>query len=208
MFPDPKREGLLVVVSGPSGCGKTTLCRNATAVEPVYYTVSCTTRGIRPGEENGRDYFFLTEEEFTARVAAGEFLEHATVYGRHYGTLKSEVLPALQTGMDVIMDLDIQGAAQLRNCQEESIQRALVDVFIMPAGIEELRARLAGRRSESGEQLALRLANAMAEMQHWRDYTFTLISHTREADLAALRSILHSERCRSTRLQADANFPA
>lgn len=208
MFPDPKREGLLVVVSGPSGCGKTTLCRNATAVEPVYYTVSCTTRAMRPGEENGRDYFFLSEEEFISKVSAGDFLEHATVYGRHYGTLKSEVLPALQAGMDVIMDLDIQGAAQLRNCSDPLIRRALVDVFIMPAGVEELRARLAGRRSETEEQLALRLANAMAEMRHWREYGFTLISHTREADLAALRSILHSERRRSTRLLAPESFPA
>ena len=208
MFPDPKREGLLVVVSGPSGCGKTTLCRNATAVEPVYYTVSCTTRAMRPGEENGRDYFFLSEEEFISKVSAGDFLEHATVYGRHYGTLKSEVLPALQAGMEVMMNLDIQGAAQLRNCSDPLIRRALVDVIIMPAGVEELRGRLAGRRSETEEQLALRLANAMAEMRHWREYGFTLISHTREADLAALRSILHSERRRSTRLLAPESFPA
>ena len=208
MFPDPQREGLLVVVSGPSGCGKTTLCRNTTAVEPVYYTVSCTTRAQRPGEEHGRDYFFISQDEFTERVAAGEFLEHAWVHGRHYGTLKSEVLPALQSGMDVIMDLDIQGAAQLRACPDEAIRRALVDVFIMPAGIEELRARLAGRRSESDEELSLRLTNALAEMQHWREYAFTLISHTREADLAALQSILHSERRRSARLHPAANFPA
>jgi guanylate kinase len=118
------------------------------------------------------------------------------------------VLPALQAGMDVIMDLDIQGAAQLRTCTDENIRRSLVDIFIMPAGVEELRARLAGRRSETEDQLALRLTNALAEMQHWREYTFTLISHTREADLAALRSILHSERRRSTRLQASPDFPA
>jgi len=208
MFPDPKREGLLVVVSGPSGCGKTTLCRNATAVERIYYTVSCTTRAMRPGEENGRDYFFLSEEEFSSRLAAGEFLEHATVHGRHYGTLQSEVLPALQAGMDVIMDLDIQGAAQLRACTDDHIRRSLVDIFIMPAGVEELRARLTGRRSETEEQLALRLTNALGEMRHWREYTFTLISHTREADLAALRSIIHSERRRSARLQAPSDFPA
>lgn len=208
MFPDPKREGLLVVVSGPSGSGKTTLCRNITAEENIYYTVSCTTRRMRPGEEHGRDYFFLSEEEFTSRVAAGEFLEHATVHGRHYGTLKSEVLPALQAGMDVIMDLDIQGAAQLRASADEAVRRALVDVFIMPAGLEELRARLAGRRSETEEQLSLRLTNALAEMRHWREYHFTLISHTREADLAALRSIIHAERRRSARLKAPSDFPA
>ena len=86
MTPDPAREGILCVISGPSGSGKTTLCRAATAVETVYYTVSCTTRPQRPGEENGRDYFFLTDEEFARRVAGGEFLEHANVYGRRYGT--------------------------------------------------------------------------------------------------------------------------
>lgn len=207
MIPDPPREGLLVVVSGPSGSGKTTLCRAATAVEPVYHTVSCTTRRERPGEEHGRDYFFLTEEEFAGKVSGGEFLEHAAVHGRHYGTLKSEVLPALAAGQDVILDLDIQGAAQLRECQDEGIRRALVDVFIMPAGMEDLRARLAGRRSESDEELSLRLSNAVAEMRHWRLYTYTLISHTREADLAAFRSILHAERRRSRRLHPGADYP-
>ena len=196
------------MVSGPSGSGKTTLCRAATAVEPVYYTVSCTTRPQRPGEEHGRDYFFLTEEEFTARIAGGEFLEHAHVHGRRYGTLKSEVLPALAAGQDVIMDLDIQGAEQLRQCPDEAIRRALVDVFIMPGGMDDLRARLAGRRSESEDELNLRLRNAIAEMEHWQSYAFTILSHTREADLAAFRSILVSERHRSTRLRPGADFPA
>ena len=207
MIPDLTREGLLIVVSGPSGSGKTTLCRNATAVEPVYYTVSCTTRTQRPAEEHGRDYFFLTEEEFTQRIAAGDFLEHAVVHGRHYGTLKSEVRPSLEAGRDVIMDLDIQGAAQLRANTDPVIQRALVDVFIMPAGFEELRARLAGRRSESAAELALRLTNALAEMKHWREYTYTLTSNTREADLAALQSILHAERRRSARFHPSSDFP-
>ena len=207
MTPDPPREGILVVVSGPSGSGKTTLCRAATAVEPVYHTVSCTTRPQRPGEEPGRDYFFLTEEEFVEKIGAGEFLEHALVHGRRYGTLRSEVLPSLAAGHDVILDLDIQGAAQLRECQDKVVRRALVDVFIMPAGMEDLQARLAGRRSESEEELALRLRNALAEMQHWRCYSYTLISHTREADLAAFQSILHAERRRSTRLHPGADFP-
>lgn len=207
MTADPAREGLLCVVSGPSGSGKTTLCRAASAVEPVYYTISCTTRPQRPGEEHGRDYFFLTVEEFVQRVKAGEFLEHANVHGRWYGTLKSEVLPALQSGQDVIMDLDVQGAAQLRSCQDEAVRRALVDVFIMPAGIDALRARLAGRRSESDAELDLRLRNALAEMQHWQRYTYSIISDTREADLAAFRSILTAERHRTARLHPDADFP-
>jgi guanylate kinase len=208
MTPETQREGLLVVVSGPSGSGKTTLCRAATAVEPVYYTVSCTTRPQRPGEEHGRDYFFLTEEEFVRRIDAGEFLEHAEVHGRRYGTLKSEVLPALAAGRDVIMDLDIQGAAQLRRCPDAAIRRALVDVFIMPGGMDDLRGRLAGRRSESEAELELRLRNAIAEMNHWCDYSFTIISQTREADLAAFRNVLSSERLRSSRLRPGAAFTA
>ena len=207
MTPDPVREGILCVVSGPSGSGKTTVCRAATAVEPVYYTVSCTTRPQRPGEENGRDYYFLTDEEFVQRIGAGEFLEHACVHGRRYGTLKSEVLPALAAGQDVILDLDIQGAAQLRDCPDEIICRALVDVFIMPSGMEELRARLAGRSSETEMELDLRLRNALAEMEHWREYQYTILSHTREADLSAFRSILSAERLRSTRLRAGTGFP-
>ncbi len=207
MTPDPFREGLLCVVSGPSGSGKTTVCRSATAVEPVYYTVSCTTRPMRPGEENGRDYFFMTAEEFLEKVDAGEFLEYACVHGRYYGTLKSEVLPALEAGRDVIMDLDIQGAAQLRACDDETIRRALVDVFIMPAGMEDLRARLSGRSSETKEEVDLRLRNALAEMKHWREYAYLILSHTREADLAAFRSILHAERLRATRLRPGGDFP-
>ncbi len=197
----PQREGMLVVVSGPSGSGKTTLCRAAADVEPVYYTTSCTTRAQRPGEAHGRDYFFLSEEEFSERVEVGDFLEHAHVHGRRYGSLKSQVLPMLAEGRDVIMDLDIQGAAQLRSCTDPTIRRALVDVFIMVDGIDELRSRLSGRRSESEDELALRLRNAMSEMEHWQSYTYTLVSQTREADLSAFRSLLCAERLRSTRLR-------
>ena len=202
------REGILCVVSGPSGCGKTTLCRNAAAVEPVTYTVSCTTRAIRPGETDGHDYFFLTDEEFVRRIEAGDFLEHAFVHGRRYGTLKSQVLPHLAEGRDVIMDLDVQGAAQLRSCPDEAIRRALVDVFILPPSMEELKARLAGRRSESEAQLALRLDNALAEVHHWREYRYALVSRTREDDLTEFRAILAAERHRTTRLRPPADLPA
>jgi guanylate kinase len=169
-------------------------------VEPVTYTVSCTTRDIRPGESDGSDYFFLSEGEFQRRIDAGEFLEHAVVHGRRYGTLKTQVLPHLAAGRDVIMDLDIQGAAQLRGCPDENIRRALVDVFIHVPDIGELKARLAGRRSETPEQLALRLANALGEMEHWHHYRYTLVSRSQEDDLREFRAILTAERHRSTRL--------
>lgn len=194
------RTGILLVVSGPSGSGKTTVCRSASAVTPLYYTVSCTTRAMRPGEVHGRDYFFLTEEEFQRRIQAGEFLEHAQVHGRRYGTLKSEVLPRLAAGQDVIMDLDPQGAAQLRACADAAIRHSLVDVYIMPGGMEELRARLTGRQSESEAELQLRLLNALDEMRHWAEYAYTIVSRTKEEDLAEFLAVITAERRRSSRL--------
>ena len=135
-----RRTGILCVVSGPSGSGKTTVCRGATQATALYYTTSCTTRAVRAGEVDGSDYFFLTEEEFQRRISAGQFLEHALVHGRRYGTLRSEVIPRLAAGEDVVMDLDPQGAAQLRACEDMAIRHSLIDVFILPAGIDELRA--------------------------------------------------------------------
>lgn len=206
--PSPlNRTGILCVVSGPSGSGKTTVCRSVSALESLYYTVSCTTRPQRPGEVHGRDYFFLSEEEFLRRVENGEFLEHAVVHGRRYGTLKSEVLPRLADGQDVVMDLDPQGAAQLRECGDDAILRSLVDVFILPPGMEELRNRLKGRSSETEEELQLRLRNAMDEMRHWPRYQYTIVSRTREDDLRELRTILACERHRSSRLRLSSPSP-
>lgn len=198
------RTGILCVVSGPSGSGKTTVCRAAANATPLYYTVSCTTRSQRPGEVDGVDYFFLTAQEFDRRCQAGEFLEHAEVHGRRYGTLKSEVLPRLAAGADVIMDLDPQGAAQLREGGDPAIRHSLVDVFILPASIAELKERLTSRRSESDAELQLRLLNAMDEMQHWPTYAYTIVSRTKEEDLADFLAILSAERNRSSRLR----FPA
>ena len=198
------RTGILCVVSGPSGSGKTTVCRSAAEATPLYYTTSCTTRAMRPGEVNGKDYFFLTDEEFQHRVDAGGFLEHALVHGRRYGTLKSEVIPRLADGQDVVMDLDPQGAAQIRDCQDPAIRHSLVDVFILPAGMDELRARLTSRSSETAAELQLRLLNAIDEMQHWALYAYTIVSRSKEEDLAKFLGILTAERLRSSRLR----FPA
>jgi guanylate kinase len=200
------RKALLVIVSGPSGSGKTTLCQNIRAVEPLYYTTSCTTRPQRPGEVHGEHYFFLTDSEFSQKVATGEMLEHATVHGRSYGTLKAEVLPRLRAGQDVIMDLDTQGAAQIRACTDAEIEAARVDVFILPTTAETFRQRLAARDSESAEQVELRMRNAREEMKHWREYDYALVSGTREEDLTALRTILAAERMKADRLiTADAD---
>lgn len=192
--------GLLCVVSGPSGSGKTTLCRALETSGEVYYTVSATTRLPRPGEIDGADYHFFSEEKFHAMVAAGEFLEWASVYGRCYGTLRSEVCPRLARGEAVVMDLDVQGAATLRRLEDPLIRAAHFDVFVLPASLEELTARLRGRDSEDPASLERRLAAALEEIARRPAYAYSLVSTTREADLQALRCIIAAERMRTSRL--------
>ena len=192
---------MLLVVSGPSGSGKTTLCRRLADSGEAHYSISCTTRTPRPGEINGRDYHFLTREEFERRLAAGDFLEHAEVHGNLYGSLKSEVLTHLDAGSDVVMDIDVQGAEQVRNCEDPDIRRALVELFVMPPSGEELRERLTGRGTDSEETIALRMANALDEMQHWPKYTYVLHSSTREEDYAKFLSLVIAERLRVSRIR-------
>ncbi|HSI62819.1 MAG TPA: guanylate kinase [Candidatus Saccharimonadia bacterium] len=195
-----KRLGVLMVVSGPSGSGKTTLCRKLADLGEVVYSISATTRAPRPGEAHGRDYYFFSEEEFQENVARGEFFEHARVHGNLYGTLKTYVKANLERGVDVVMDIDIQGAAQVRACADELVQRCLVDVFIMPPSVEALRERLAGRGTEDHEKLSLRLQNALTEIEHWHEYQYALVSDTRELDLDRFRGLLLAERMRVQRL--------
>ena len=195
-----ERTGILLVVSGPSGSGKTTLCRQLADSGEVHYSISCTTRAPRPGEENGKDYHFLTKEDFFLRLQAGDFLEHAVVHGNLYGSLKSEVASYLQAGTDVVMDIDVQGAAQVRHCDDPGIRASLVDLFVMPPSEEELRARLTGRGTDSAEIIALRMANALEEMNHWRSYAYCLHSTTREEDYARFQSLVAAERMRVSRI--------
>lgn len=194
------RTGILFVVSAPSGAGKTTLTTALRQKPDFVYSVSCTTRAPRPGEVHGEDYYFLGEEEFRTRVAAGEFLEHAEVHGRFYGTLKQTVLEHLHTGVDVLIDIDIQGAANIRACDDSFIQAALADIFIMPPSLEELRRRLMKRGTETNEQIRTRLTNAATEMEHWHEYRYTLISGSMEEDIEKFRAIMRAERYLSRRL--------
>ena len=196
----PDRTGILLLVSGPSGSGKTTLCRRLANEGESHYSISCTTRPPRPGEVNGRDYHFLPPDEFCRRVDAGDFLEHACVHGNHYGTLRTEVIGYLANGTDVVMDIDVQGAAQVRTCQDPSIRRALVDLFVMPPNEGELQVRLSGRGTDSTEIIALRMHNALEEMRHWTEYRFRLLSGTREEDYSRFKSLLIGERLRVSRL--------
>ena len=195
------RTGILFLVSGPSGSGKSTLCRRLAKEGEAEFSISCTTRQPRPGEEHGREYYFLGNEEFAARAAAGEFLEHALVHGNHYGTLRSEVIGRLASGIDVVMDIDVQGAAQVRYCDDESIHIALVDLFVMPGDEEELAKRLKGRGTDSAEVIELRLRNAIDEMRHWPEYKYRLLSATHEEDYTKFKSLLVGERLRVARLR-------
>ena len=194
------RFGMLLVVSGPSGSGKTTLCRRLADSGEVRYSTSCTTRSPRPGELDGRDYHFLSRGDFEARIEAGAFLEHAEVHGNFYGSLKSEVLDHLAAGTDVVMDIDVQGAAQVRSCLDPAIRRSFVDIFVMPPSEEELRKRLSGRGTDSADTIALRMANALGEMRHWTEYSYLLLSSTREEDYARFLALVTTERMRISRL--------
>ena len=202
MTPIPRR-GILFVVSAPSGAGKTTICNALRQTPDFVYSVSCTTRNPRPGEIEGEDYCFLTREEFARRVDAGEFLEHASVHGHHYGTLRSTVISHLNQGVDVLLDIDIQGAAAIRACTDPQIIDALADVFIMPPNREELRHRLLKRATETPEQIEVRLRNAAEEMKSWRLYRYAIISGSVEEDLGKFRAIMRAERYLSRRLLLD-----
>ena len=196
------RTGILFLVSGPSGSGKSTLCRRLEGEGEAEFSVSCTTRSPRVGENHGCEYYFLSSEEFDQKVAAGDFLEYAEVHGNHYGTLRNEVLDRLEVGKDVVMDIDVQGADQVRGCDDPAIQKALVDLFVMPPDERELEARLTGRGTDSKEVIALRLRNAIEEMAHWPEYRYRLLSATREEDYSRFKALLIAERLRVSRLES------
>jgi guanylate kinase len=195
-----QRTGILFVLSAPSGAGKTTLCSALRHKPDFVYAVSCTTRRPRAGEIEGEDYDFLSDEEFDRRVSRGEFLEYAEVHGSKYGTLKNSVTANLRKGIDVLIDIDTNGAATIRSCGDPFILDALADVFIMPPNLEELRRRLMKRGTETEEQIATRLQNAAAEMERWREYKYTLISGSMEEDIEKFRAVMRAERYQSRRL--------
>jgi len=194
------RSGILFVVSAPSGTGKTTLCANVRQTPDLVYSVSCTTRPIRKGEKDGADYYFLPKGEFEKRIKAGGMLEHADVYGHYYGTPKEPILEHLAAGRDVLLDIDVQGARQIRESQDPKIRAALADIFIMPPDLEELRRRLEGRGTETAAQIDKRIDAANAEMADWKSYRYTILSSSMEEDLIKFRAIIRAERYLSRRL--------
>lgn len=197
--PPVRTRGILLVLSAPSGAGKTTLCSQLRASGEFVYAVSCTTRPPRPSEVDGVDYHFLTEEQFEQQVARGSFLEHARVHNHSYGTLKAPVLSNLRQGKDLLLDIDILGAKAIRECPDPEIRGALVDIFLLPPPITELRRRLETRGTESREEISTRLHNALEEMKNWPDYRYIIASGTVEENLRAFRCIVAAERSRTDR---------
>ena len=166
------RKGTLFVLSGPSGAGKGTIrARVFEALDGLSYSVSCTTRAPREGERDGVDYRFITPEDFAARIAAGDFLEWADVHRHRYGTLKSDVEKVLNEGKDMFLEIDVQGALQVKKKMPEA-----VTLFVVPPSIEVLEERLRGRRSDGEAELRLRLRNAVEEMKQRDLYDFVVVN--------------------------------
>ncbi len=181
------------MISAPSGGGKTTLCRKLLAeFGDVEYSISCTTRPKRGNEQHGRDYFFVSEAEFERLIAEGRFLEYATVHGYRYGTLKNKVLESLQSGRSVLLDIDIQGAGQIRdNVKSELLLRqALVDIFITVESTDVLRERLAKRGEDSAEAVALRLQNALKELESADEFSYVVVNDRLDRAYSRLVAIL------------------
>ncbi len=193
---------MLIVVSAPSGGGKTTLCDQLLAKHPnITRAITCTTRAPREGELDGVDYFFLDRATFRSKVADGEFLEHATVYENFYGNLKSEVLNKLRSGKHVLLNIDVQGAASIREAAKSvaELNDNLITVFLTPATFGELENRLSKRGSESDETLARRLNEAKVELACWDRFDYLITSTTKEEDLRRMESILEAENMRQRR---------
>jgi guanylate kinase len=198
-----QRSGILFVVSAPSGAGKTTLCNNLHETPDFHYSVSCTTRPPRKGEEDGKDYWFMDEKTFMQRIEQGYFLEHARVHGHSYGTPIQAIRDTLVRGLDLLLVIDVQGARQIRSNPDPAICSALVDVFLMPPTFAELERRLRKRASDDEETIRLRLTTAHSEMSHWREYRYAILSSSMEEDLQKFRAIMKAERYRTSRLTLD-----
>ena len=200
-----RNNSLLIVLSAPSGGGKTTLCEQMLRDNPnISRAVTCTTRQPREGERDGVDYYFLTAEDFLRRVQAGNFLEHATVYGNSYGTLKAEVLGKLRAGKDVLLAVDVQGAAAIRTqaASDPELARALVQVFLTPESLTVLEQRLKKRGKDAPEAIKKRLAVARQEIAQWKHFDYLLISTSVREDVRRMQAIYNAEQMRRARSTA------
>lgn len=185
-------KGLLIVVSGPSGTGKGTVCTKLLEETTTAYSISATTRAPRAGEIDGKNYYFLTREEFEKRIAAGDFLEYANVYGNYYGTPLGAIRERLANGEDVLLEIDTQGALNVM----EKCPDALF-IFLLPPSIAELERRIRGRGSETEESLAKRLGAAKEEIAIGKKYKYVVVNDTVKNAVASIKSIILAEHCQT-----------
>ncbi|MCC5959341.1 MAG: guanylate kinase [Rhodobacteraceae bacterium] len=191
------RRGLLIILSSPSGAGKSTLAKRLIAWDPsIRFSVSATTRAPRPGEVDGREYYFRSREDFTAMIDAGEMLEHAEVFGNYYGSPKGPVEHAMAQGHDTLFDIDWQGGQQVRN---SSLGKDVISIFVLPPSIAELESRLRGRAQDSDDVIAGRMQKSRDEISHWAEYDYVLVNDDLDATEKTLCGIIQAERQRRER---------
>jgi guanylate kinase len=198
------RKGLLLILSSPSGAGKSTLARMLMDWDPtIRFSISATTRAPRPGEVDGREYYFVTRDAFQDMVAAGQMLEHAEVFGNLYGSPRAPVEQAMAEGRDTMFDIDWQGGQQIRS---SALGRDVVSVFVLPPSIAELDRRLRGRGQDSEVVIGGRMAKSRDEISHWAEYDYVLVNDELTNTFKRLQGILEAERLRRDRQPGLADF--
>lgn len=196
------RKGLLIVISGASGTGKGTVCKKLLADLPkVAYSISATTRTPRPGEVDGREYYFISVDEFKTWIAEEKFLEYANVYGNFYGTPLNKIEERLNRGEDILLEIDVQGALNVKKKCPDGIY-----IFLLPPSLDELKRRIEGRGTENPESLARRLKNAVAEIKIGLQYDYVVVNDTIDNAAAQIKSILAAERLKVARNTDKFNF--
>ena len=190
-------KGVLVILSSPSGAGKTSIARALVEENKSFlFSVSATTRKSRPGEVNGREYHFLTVNEFRERINDGQFLEHAKVFGNLYGTPLQPVLESVNNGKDLIFDVDWQGGKQIKG---SSLTKFVISIFILPPSIKALQERLMKRAQDSSETVKDRMTKSIGEIMHWKEYDYVIVNNNFEQTIYEVKSIITSEKLRRVR---------
>ncbi len=191
------KKGILVILSSPSGAGKTSIARALVkGNENFLFSVSATTRKSRPGEVNGREYDFLTVDQFRQKIKEGQFLEHAKVFGNLYGTPLQAVRDSISQGKSVVFDVDWQGGKQIRS---SSLSEFVISIFILPPSIKELHDRLMNRAQDSSETVKDRMKKSIDEIMHWKEYDYVIVNRDFDKTLREVESIITSEKLRRVR---------